>query len=163
MARTPTPAALKSQMQSTEAGAEEAVTVNTRALIDKVLARYSSEHTTLRELIQNAADASATSVEVRYYSTTGDGEGGEQPGDSGGTEGGGGVLELVRKKVKRLIVKNDGIPFRDQDWNRLKRIAEGNPSDEKIGGTPTAQPRPMIPADPRLSFRRRLLQRFRRL
>jgi len=38
---------------------EEAVTVNTRALIDKVLARYSGEWTTLRELIQNAADAQA--------------------------------------------------------------------------------------------------------
>lgn len=36
---------------------EEAVTVNTRALIDKVLARYSGEWTTLRELIQNAADS----------------------------------------------------------------------------------------------------------
>lgn len=35
---------------------EEAVTVDTRALIDKVLARYSGEWTTLRELIQNAAD-----------------------------------------------------------------------------------------------------------
>jgi HSP90 family molecular chaperone len=30
-----------------------------RALIDKVLARYSGDWTTLRELIQNAADASA--------------------------------------------------------------------------------------------------------
>ena len=44
---------------------EEAVTVNTRALIDKVLARYSGEWTTLRELIQNAADAQASKVTVR--------------------------------------------------------------------------------------------------
>jgi HSP90 family molecular chaperone len=44
--------------QALESGQdEEAVTVNTRALIDKILARYSGEHTTLRELIQNAADA----------------------------------------------------------------------------------------------------------
>src|SRR5277367_4632296 len=45
---------------------EEAVTVNTRALIDKVLARYSGEWTTLRELLQNAADAQATSVTIKF-------------------------------------------------------------------------------------------------
>ncbi|CRK35604.1 hypothetical protein BN1708_001249 [Verticillium longisporum] len=45
---------------------EEAVTVDTRALIDKVLARYSGEWTTLRELIQNAADAQATTVKVKW-------------------------------------------------------------------------------------------------
>lgn len=48
----------KLKAQALESGQdEEAVTVNTRALIDKVLARYSGEWTTLRELIQNAADA----------------------------------------------------------------------------------------------------------
>src|SRR6201996_8883156 len=48
---------------------EEAVTVNTRALIDKVLARYSGEWTTLRELIQNAADAQASTVTIRFETT----------------------------------------------------------------------------------------------
>ena len=43
---------------------EEAVTVNTRALIDKVLARYSGEWTVLRELLQNAADASAAKITI---------------------------------------------------------------------------------------------------
>ena len=28
---------------------------------------------------------------------------------------------------------NDGMPFRPQDWQRLKKIAEGNPDEEKIG------------------------------
>src|SRR3954469_11354969 len=45
---------------------EEAVTVDTRALIDKVLARYSGEWTTLRELIQNAADAQAATVKIKW-------------------------------------------------------------------------------------------------
>ena len=45
---------------------EEAVTVNTRALIDKVLARYSGEWTTLRELLQNAADAQASTVKIKF-------------------------------------------------------------------------------------------------
>ncbi|KAI5854877.1 hypothetical protein BZA05DRAFT_392841 [Tricharina praecox] len=102
---------------------EEAVTVNTRALIDKVLARYSSENTTLRELIQNAADAGATSVEVRYTTDVEDHSG----------EAGDDLLRTVKGKVKRLVVKNDGDAFREEDWQRLKRIAEGNPDEEKIG------------------------------
>jgi hypothetical protein len=32
-----------------------------------------------------------------------------------------------------LQVSNNGKPFREEDWNRLKRIAEGNPDAEKIG------------------------------
>ena len=31
------------------------------------------------------------------------------------------------------MIENDGIPFRDQDWSRLRKIAEGNPDDDKIG------------------------------
>ena len=34
----------------------------------------------------------------------------------------------------RLLVKNDGLAFREEDWQRLKRIAEGNPDEQKIGG-----------------------------
>eukprot|EP01087_Luapelamoeba_hula_P005451 TRINITY_DN1552_c0_g3_i4.p1 TRINITY_DN1552_c0_g3~~TRINITY_DN1552_c0_g3_i4.p1 ORF type:complete len:2126 (+),score=399.70 TRINITY_DN1552_c0_g3_i4:112-6489(+) len=45
-------------------GSEERVEVNQRHLIDKILARYSSEFTLFRELIQNANDAGATDVEV---------------------------------------------------------------------------------------------------
>lgn len=108
---------------------EEAVTVNTRALIDKVLARYSGEHTTLRELIQNAADASATTVKIKFETlpsaqvplanTTNDSE----------------ALKhvLLHHTVQRLVVTNDGLPFGVNDWSRLKRIAEGNPDETKIG------------------------------
>jgi len=103
---------------------EEAVTVNTRALIDKVLARYSSENTTLRELIQNAADAGATSVEVRYTTEAEDQSGNARASDD--------LLRTVKGKVKRLVVKNDGEAFREEDWQRLKRIAEGNPDEEKV-------------------------------
>ena len=31
------------------------------------------------------------------------------------------------------MVSNNGNPFREEDWTRLKRIAEGNPDAEKIG------------------------------
>ena len=30
-------------------------------------------------------------------------------------------------------MSNNGVPFRGEDWARLKRIAEGNPDAEKIG------------------------------
>ena len=36
-------------------------------------------------------------------------------------------------QIHRYVVMNDGIPFRTQDWQRLKKIAEGNPDEEKIG------------------------------
>ncbi|EPS40683.1 hypothetical protein H072_5472 [Dactylellina haptotyla CBS 200.50] len=114
---------------------EEAVTVNTRALIDKVLARYSGEHTTLRELLQNAADASAKRVEIRYETA------GLAPVDASvdltnmnATQRKNEELKrLLKSKCKRMLVKNDGIPFREEDWQRLKRIAEGNPDETKIG------------------------------
>ena len=40
---------------------------------------------------------------------------------------------LSTTPVRRLLVSNNGVPFRDEDWARLKRIAEGNPDAEKIG------------------------------
>lgn len=43
------------------------------------------------------------------------------------------VRELVKCKMRRMLVKNDGHPFREEDWQRLKRIAEGNPDETKIG------------------------------
>lgn len=44
--------------------------VNQRALIDKVLARYSGEFTVFRELLQNSDDAQATAVEIRFETQT---------------------------------------------------------------------------------------------
>lgn len=108
---------------------EEAVTVNTRALIDKVLARYSGEWTTLRELIQNAADAQAETVKIKFEttpSTTVPLPNNASPSD---------LLKhtLLHATLRRLLVSNDGLPFGDNDWARLKRIAEGNPNEDKIG------------------------------
>ncbi|RMZ80521.1 hypothetical protein DV737_g2924, partial [Chaetothyriales sp. CBS 132003] len=108
---------------------EEAVTVNTRALIDKVLARYSGEWTVLRELLQNAADAAATSVTVRFEtipSLTAPLPQQQTPSN---------LLKhtIQHHTVKCLVVSNNGTPFNDSDWSRLKRIAEGNPDESKIG------------------------------
>jgi hypothetical protein len=35
-------------------------------------------------------------------------------------------------KVTRILFKNDGFPFRPEDWERLKKIAQGNPDEKKV-------------------------------
>nr|OQO24945.1 hypothetical protein B0A51_09082 [Rachicladosporium sp. CCFEE 5018] len=106
---------------------EEDVTVNTRALIDKVLARYSGEWTTLRELLQNAADARATEVTIRFETTT------PTPTPSPPPPSRDLESTLLHSTLNTLLVTNNGDPFKETDWQRLKRIAEGNPDETKIG------------------------------
>ncbi|CAG8489106.1 10501_t:CDS:10 [Dentiscutata erythropus] len=84
------------------------VEVNQRHLIDKMLARYAAEFVVFRELMQNADDAKTTAVEIIF---------------EGSTDG----------TLTKTIFKNNGFHFRGQDWNRLKKIAEGNPDEQKIG------------------------------
>lgn len=108
---------------------EEAVTVNTRALIDKVLARYSGEWTTLRELIQNAADAQARKVTIRFETLPSATVPLPQTRDTSDHL----KHTLLNHTLKTLIVSNDGERFGENDWQRLKRIAEGNPDETKIG------------------------------
>lgn len=102
--------------------AESSVTVNQRALIDKVLSRYSSENTLLRELLQNSDDANATAVKIVYESSNRiESESKTQQGD------------FSKRLTKRVTVRNNGQTFRPEDWSRLSRIAEGNPDEAKIG------------------------------
>ncbi|KAF9976136.1 hypothetical protein BGZ73_009111 [Actinomortierella ambigua] len=39
----------------------------------------------------------------------------------------------LNAKITRVTFKNNGFFFRPEDWNRLKKIAEGNPDESKIG------------------------------
>jgi hypothetical protein len=57
---------LRAQLFASGSFEENEVTVNQRALIDKILARYSSDFTVFRELIQNANDAGASDVEILF-------------------------------------------------------------------------------------------------
>mmetsp|Transcript_34107 Transcript_34107/g.54592 ORF Transcript_34107/g.54592 Transcript_34107/m.54592 type:complete len:1709 (+) Transcript_34107:145-5271(+) len=106
---------MKNRVLDDEESFEEAVRVNQRALIDKILARYSTDLTLFRELLQNADDAKATSLEIRFSGTEfwkkGEGE----------------------LSYTGLRIGNNGITFRDEDWARIKSIADGNPDEEKIG------------------------------
>ena len=90
-------------------GIERAVETNQRHLIKKILARYPSQWTFFRELVQNADDACAKNVTIEF--------------------------ETVKESrmVKRTIVSNDGNLFSTEDWNRLTSIASGNPAVDKIG------------------------------
>ncbi|PRP80386.1 hypothetical protein PROFUN_11984 [Planoprotostelium fungivorum] len=97
---------------------EEKVEVNQRHLIDKILARYSAEHVVYRELMQNSDDAGAKSVQLRFYT-----ENLPVPGSK---------MDITTK-ISKIVFRNDGIPFRSEDWQRLKKIAEGNPDEQKIG------------------------------
>ncbi|KAH9039973.1 hypothetical protein EDB84DRAFT_1476646 [Lactarius hengduanensis] len=113
-------------------GRDETVEVNQRALIDKVLARYSGEFTVFRELLQNSDDAGAHSVEIRFETESYLSR--EKRSDVESDESLKGDLpNLKTAVVHQWTFKNNGLRFRDEDWNRLKKIAEGNPDEEKIG------------------------------
>ncbi|KAG8901739.1 RNA helicase required for poly(A+) mRNA export, partial [Tulasnella sp. 408] len=131
------------KMEKWASGRDEEVQVNQRALIDKVLARYSGEHTVLRELLQNSDDAGAKTVEIHFNTGTflkrrGPKNDSEQPASgsdslsipSSSTSQ---LPDLTKEPLHQWEFRNDGIPFREEDWNRLKKIAEGNPDEEKIG------------------------------
>ena len=115
--------------QTLGAGSDEAVTVNTRALIDKVLARYSGEWTTLRELLQNAADASSKNVKITLETLPSSTVPVPQSGNSSTRL----RHVLLHHTMKSTKVENDGDVFQATDWARLKKIAEGNPDETKIG------------------------------
>ncbi|KZT61430.1 hypothetical protein CALCODRAFT_9895 [Calocera cornea HHB12733] len=109
-----------------ETGRDEQVEVNQRALIDKVLARYSGEFTVFRELLQNADDAQATRAEIRFETKS-------YMDDPSVHVSPDRLPNLKKDLLHQWTFKNDGMVFREEDWNRLKKIAEGNPDEEKIG------------------------------
>jgi hypothetical protein len=76
-----------------------------------------------RELLQNSDDAGAHSVEIRfetekYLSRKKDDN--IQPDESEQED----LPDLKIAQVHRWTFKNNGIPFRDEDWDRLKKIGD---------------------------------------
>lgn len=68
--------------------------------------------------------ARATNVEV-HFRTTADGE---QPVHASGS-----LPDLRTHNISSIMVRNDGLIFRNEDWSRLRTIAEGQPDETKIG------------------------------
>ncbi|KAI0747853.1 hypothetical protein C8Q80DRAFT_1168786 [Daedaleopsis nitida] len=119
-----------------ESGYDESVEVNQRALIDKVLARYSGEFTVFRELLQNSDDANATAVEIHFetkqYIERRNAENNSEEDGLAVTQDDN-LPDLKTSVVHQWTFKNNGKHFGAEDWSRLKKIAEGNPDEEKIG------------------------------
>ncbi|GAC95754.1 hypothetical protein PHSY_003330 [Pseudozyma hubeiensis SY62] len=111
-----------------DARQEEAITVNQRALIDKILARYAAEFTVFRELLQNADDAGATHCELRFESQRSQSTQSDVASTSAST-----LLPDFKATLSNWVFRNDGKPFGNDDWSRLRRIAEGNPDPDRIG------------------------------
>ncbi|TFK32675.1 hypothetical protein BDQ12DRAFT_739250 [Crucibulum laeve] len=113
---------------------EEYIGVKQRELVDKILTRYPGAFTVFRELLQNADDAHSSAVEIRFESedyikakdTAKDG-----PRMNNGSAR---VLpDLKKTVVDRWKFKNNGKVFTEDDWRRLKNIADGNPDENKVG------------------------------
>ncbi|KAG9313683.1 hypothetical protein JVU11DRAFT_6029 [Chiua virens] len=92
------------------------VMVDQRALIDKMLARYSGEFTVFRELLQNSDDAESSAVDICFKSAAP-----STPPD------------LDSTPVTHWTIRNNGRSFTDDDWKRLTEIAAGNPDSRSIG------------------------------
>ncbi|KAJ5519105.1 hypothetical protein N7453_001527 [Penicillium expansum] len=85
--------------------------------------------TVLREMIQNAADASATKVTIKFEtlpSTT-------VPSPLSNDPTAHLKHTITNHTLRRLLISNNGAAFSEKDWGRLKRIADGNPDETKIG------------------------------
>ena len=103
-----------------EFGSRDAVKVNQRMLIDKMLARYSSDFVFCRELIQNADDAGASLFHFEMFCT---------PRFSDGV-----VTERFHNStITEMRATNNGRAFKDADWQRVASIAEGNTNVESVG------------------------------
>ncbi|KAJ3323119.1 hypothetical protein HDV06_002131 [Boothiomyces sp. JEL0866] len=89
---------------------------------DKILARYSSEFTIYRELLQNSNDAGSESVQIHFSLVS------ETNKSSQFT-----FPWSQKSSVESVTYKNNGKPFSEEDFGRLRKIAEGNPDEQKIG------------------------------
>ncbi|KAG8927830.1 hypothetical protein FRC02_007723 [Tulasnella sp. 418] len=118
-------------------GRDLEVQVNQRELIDKVLARYSGEFTVFRELLQNSDDADSSTAEIHFYTQAYEDEIKDRTGTRHSKESPSSSSTLLTNTTTSPLVRwtfrNDGMPFSDQEWDRLRKIAKGNPDEKKIG------------------------------
>ncbi len=109
------------RLKALQSGFESRVEVNQRMLIDKMLARYSSDFVVCRELIQNSDDAKATSFHFEITC------------DVGGGGGSSSEKDFHNKTITEIRAINNGLVFNETDWKRVAAIAEGNTNVESVG------------------------------
>ncbi|CAF1549296.1 unnamed protein product [Adineta ricciae] len=102
-------------------GVEDRVEVNQRMLIDKMLARYSSDFVVYRELIQNSDDAHATSFILQIKCNS-------KEIQQNATEN-----DFHNCEITEIRTINNGNTFTEDDWKRVITIAEGNTNIDAIG------------------------------
>ena len=105
------------RLKALQSGLESRVEVNQRMLIDKMLARYSSDFVVCRELIQNSDDAKATSFHFEIIC------------DGGGSS----EKDFHNRTITEIRAINNGLVFNETDWKRVAAIAEGNTNVESVG------------------------------
>lgn len=66
--------------------------------------------------MQNANDANASAVEIIFEKSP--------------------ASEDEPALVTNISLRNNGRPFDGNDWDRLRRIAEGNPDEQKVSFFP---------------------------
>ena len=86
------------------------VDVDQAALMSKILTRYNTEFGVLRELLQNSDDAAAEHACIALHTAAAD-----------------------SSSVERIVVSNSGREFTDADWQRVTKIAAGNPDASSVG------------------------------
>jgi hypothetical protein len=106
-----------------------------------------------RELLQNSNDAEATIAEIVIATTasspssssSSSSRGKDVPDDANKPPSSSSSSLLSKSSslslsvgggpplVTQVTYRNDGHPFRPQDWSRLRKIAEGNPDETKVG------------------------------
>ena len=102
--------------EAMQSGTEGYVRVDQRKLIDKILARYSSDFVVFRELIQNADDVRATSFHLSISC----------PGSESSRN-------RCKSAITELRASNNGQPFSEVDWERVAAIADGNIDVNSVG------------------------------
>ncbi|CAF1417698.1 unnamed protein product [Adineta steineri] len=107
------------RLKALQSGFESRVEVNQRMLIDKMLARYSSDFVVCRELIQNSDDAKATSFHFEITCNDDLSSSCEK--------------DFHNKTITEIRAINNGLVFNETDWKRVAAIAEGNTNVESVG------------------------------
>ncbi|KAF8431347.1 hypothetical protein L210DRAFT_3487780 [Boletus edulis BED1] len=114
--------------QSQQLGCAQ-VTIDTRALVEKILARYPSKFIVFRELLQNSDDAGCDTAEIHFETAAFSSRNPKAAMNADASI----LPELEATDVTQWTFRNHGKPFTQQDWERLPRIASGNPDPQKVG------------------------------
>ncbi|KAH7101868.1 hypothetical protein BKA62DRAFT_829923 [Auriculariales sp. MPI-PUGE-AT-0066] len=90
-------------------------------------ALWAQGHDETVELLQNSDDAGAPSAEIHFRTRS------YLDNKVSRVNGNTALPDLKTTPVHEYMFRNSGQVFRDEDWKRLKKIADGNPDEEKIG------------------------------